>query len=66
MQNKRAINCEADSLLRVKELLEQYCPSPDEIVIAINWRKKRPLYENVIAALGCLTASGLMKTGMIN
>ena len=64
MQNKRAMNCEADSLLRVKDLLEQYCPSPDEIVIAINWRKKRPLYENVIAALGCLTASGLMKTGI--
>ena len=64
MQNKRALNCEADSLLRVKDLLEQYCPSPDEFVIAINWRKKRPLYENVIAALGCLTASGLMKTGI--
>lgn len=64
MQNKRAMNCEADSLLRVKDLLDQYCPSPDEIVIAINWRKKRPLYENVIAALGCLTASGLMKTGI--
>lgn len=64
MQNKRALNCEADPLLRVKDLLETYCPSPDEIVIAINWRKKRPLYENVVAALGCLTASGLLKTGI--
>ena len=64
MQNKRAMNCEADPLLRVKELLEQYCPSPDEFVIAINWRKKRPLYENVVAALGCLTAPGLLKTGI--
>jgi carbamoyltransferase len=64
MQNKRALNCEADPLLRIKELLEQYCPSPDEIVIAINWRKKRPLYENIVAALGCLTASGLNKTGI--
>ncbi len=64
LQNKRALNCEADPLLRVKDLLEQYCPSPDEIVIAINWRKKRPLYENIIAALGCLNAEGLMKTGI--
>lgn len=64
MQNKRALNCAADSLLRVKELLDQYCPSADEFVIAINWRKKRPLYENVISTLGCLTASGLLKTGI--
>lgn len=64
MQNKRALNCEADPLLRVKDLLEQYCPAPDQIVIAINWRKKRPLYENVVAALGCLRASGLLKQGI--
>ncbi len=64
MQNKRALNCQADSLLRIKDLLEQYCPSAGEFVIAINWRKKRPLYENIIARLGCLTASGLMKTGI--
>lgn len=64
MQNKRALNCEADPLLRVKDLLDQYCPAADEIVIAINWRKKRPLYENIIAALGCLTAPGLKKTGI--
>ena len=64
MQNKRALNCEADPLLRVKDLLEQYCPSPDHFVIAINWHKKRPLYENVVAALGCLTASGLLKQGI--
>lgn len=64
MQNKRALNCEADPLLLIKDLLEAYCPNPDEIVIAINWRKKRPLYENIVAALGCLTAPGLMKTGI--
>ncbi len=64
MQNKRALNCEPDSLLRVKDLLEQYCPAPDEFVIAINWRKKRPLYENIIAAFGCLTAPGLLNTGI--
>lgn len=64
MQNKRALHCEADPLLRVKALLDQYCPDADEIVIAINWHKKRPIYENIITALGCLTASGLLKTGI--
>jgi carbamoyltransferase len=64
MQNKRAMNCAADPLLRIRELLGEYCPSPDEFVIAINWRKKRPLYENVVAALGCLSAPGLLQTGI--
>ncbi len=64
MQNKRALNCEADPLLWVQDLLKKYCPSPTEIVIAINWRKKRPVYENIVAALGCLSAAGLMKTGI--
>lgn len=64
MQNKRALNCMADPLLLIKELLEQYCCSADKFVIAINWRKKRPLYENVIAFLGGLKASGLNNTGI--
>lgn len=64
MQNKRALNCIADPLLLIKELLQHYCSSADEFVIAINWRKKRPLYENIIAVLGCLTAQGLLKTGI--
>ncbi len=64
MQNKRALNCVADPLLLIKDLLAEYCPLADEIVIAINWRKKRPLYENIIAALGGLKASGLNKIGI--
>ena len=64
LQNKRALNCVADPLLQVKDLLDQYCPAADEFVIAINWRKQRPLYENVVAVLGCLTAPGLLKTGI--
>ncbi len=64
MQNKRALHCAADPLLRIQDLLKQYCVNPDEFVIAINWRKKRPLYENVLATLGCLTAPGLLKTGI--
>lgn len=64
MQNKRALNCAADPLLASKALLQQYCPNPEQIVIAINWRKKRPLYENVLAAFNYLTASGLLKIGL--
>ena len=64
LQNKRALNCPADSLLQVQALLARYCPEPSEFVIAINWRKKRPIYENLIAALGGLKAPGLMQTGI--
>ncbi len=64
LQSKRALNCPADPLLHVQALLQQYCPDAGEFVIASNWRKKRPLYENIVAALGCLTAAGLKKTGI--
>ncbi len=64
LQNKRALHCPTDPLFWVQELLTRYCPHPDQITIAINWRKHRPLYENVVAALGCLTAPGLLKTGI--
>lgn len=64
MQNKRALHCVADPLLWVQDLLAQYCPTPTAFIIAINWRKKRPVYENIVATLGCLTATGLMKTGI--
>ena len=64
LQNKRALNCVADPLLQVQDLLQQYCADGDEFVIAINWRKHRPIYENIVAALGCLSATGLTKTGI--
>lgn len=64
MQNKRALHCVADPLLWVRGILEQHCPSPTQFVIAINWRKKRPVYENMMAALGGLTAAGLLKAGI--
>lgn len=64
LQNKRALNCEPDQLFRIPELLAQYCPNPKRIVIASNWRKKRPIYENIIKKLGFLTASGLLKSGI--
>jgi carbamoyltransferase len=64
LQNKRALNCEPDQLFRIPELLAQYCPDPKKIVIASNWRKQRPLYENIVKILGILSAPGLLKTGI--
>ncbi|ESS71335.1 nodulation protein NolNO [Methyloglobulus morosus KoM1] len=64
LQNKRALNCEPDQLFRIPELLAQYCPNPKKIVIASNWRKKRPIYENIVKNLGILSAPGLLKTGI--
>jgi carbamoyltransferase len=64
LQNKRALNCEPDQLFRIPELLEEHCPSPTKIVIASNWLKKRPIYENIVKTLGILSAPGLLKTGI--
>ena len=64
LQNKRALNCEPDQLYRLPELLEQFCPQPSKFVIATNWRKMRPLYEQIVKKLGVLSASGLLKTGI--
>ncbi len=64
LQNKRALNCEPDQLFRLPELLKRYCPHPTKFVIATNWRKNRPLYENIVKQLGVLTAPGLLKTGI--
>lgn len=63
LQHKRALNCEADTLLRLPELLARYCRFPCRFTLAINWKKKRPWYESVVAALGCLDAPGLLKPG---
>ena len=64
LQNKRALNCEPDQLLRIPELLKDYCPNPKKIIIASNWLKKRPIYENIVKQFGILSASGLLKTGI--
>lgn len=66
LQNKRALNCEPDQLFRLTELLATYCPNPTKFVIASNWRKRRPLYENLVNRLGILSAPGLLKTGIKN
>ncbi len=63
LQNKRALNCAPDQLLHIAGILETYCPDPGEFVVSINWLKKRPLYETVVARLGYLSAPGLLKPG---
>ncbi len=64
LQNKRALNCEPDQLFRLPELLADYCPKPTLIVIASNWRLKRPLYETLVKKLGILSAAGLLRQGI--
>ena len=64
LQNKRALNCEPDQLFYLPELLERYCPNPEKIIIATNWLKRRPLYENIVKSLGVLSAPGLFKIGL--
>jgi carbamoyltransferase len=64
LQNKRALNNEPDQLFYLPVLLERYCADANTFVIAINWRKKRPFYENLVSRLGFLTAPGLLRTGI--
>jgi carbamoyltransferase len=64
LQNKRALNNEPDQLFCMPGLLERYCSDANVFVIAINWRKKRPLYETLVSRLGYLSAPGLLKTGI--
>ena len=64
LQNKRALNNEPDQLFHTPELLARYCSDATEFVIAINWLKKRPLYESLVSRLGFLSASGLLKNGI--
>ncbi len=63
LQYKRALNCEADNLYRLPELLREFCPGADRFVLAFNWERRRPWYERAAAALGLLKAEGLARTG---
>lgn len=63
LQNKRALNCAPDQLYTLPDLLADHCPDLQELVIASNWRQRRPWYENAMHALGILNAPGLLKTG---
>jgi len=64
LQYKRALNAEPDNLYYLPEVLQAHCRSRANFVIALNWRRRRPLYETVVAGLGILQAEGLLKTGL--
>ena len=64
LQYKRALNCEPDSLARLPGLLREFCPAPGRFVLAFNWRRKRPWYEQAASALGLLGARGLHRRGI--
>lgn len=63
LQYKRALNCEADSLSALPELLARYCPDAARIVVATDWRHNRPWYERIANALGLLRPQGLNQLG---
>ncbi len=60
-QSKRALNCEPDSLYRIVELLQQFCPDADVFQVAFNWARNRPFYEHFCAAADYFTAPGLLR-----
>lgn len=60
LQYKRAINCEPDNIYLLPRLLRQYCADADELVVAFNWRRERPLYERLMGLLGYFSAQGLL------
>ena len=59
LQYKRGLNCTPDSLARVSELIEDYCPDSSKFVIARNWSKRRPWYEMMWWLCGYYYPSGL-------
>ncbi|TAN47252.1 MAG: nodulation protein nolNO [Methylococcaceae bacterium] len=61
LQYKRALNCEPDNLYLLPRLLRRFCRDADELVVAFNWRRQRPLYERVMGLLGYFSACGLLR-----
>ncbi|MGH8477963.1 MAG: carbamoyltransferase family protein [Methylococcales bacterium] len=61
LQLKRALNCEADNLYRIVELIQDYCPGAQRLHIAFNWRHGRPFYEHFCAATHYFTPQGLLR-----
>ncbi|NJD05527.1 MAG: nodulation protein nolNO [Methylococcaceae bacterium] len=64
LQNKRALNCEADNLAALPDLLERHCPDASRLVIALDWNRNRPWYERLVNTLGVLQPAGLHRTGI--
>ncbi len=64
LQNKRAINCEPDPLLRIGELLETYCDPKARFAVARTWSPRYtrfPLWVSLAGALGFVQARSLTR-----
>jgi len=66
LQYKRALNAEPDNLYQLPEILQTlpFVPERVSVGVALNWRRRRPLYETTVAALGILRADGLLRPGL--
>ncbi|MBM4201846.1 MAG: nodulation protein nolNO, partial [Gammaproteobacteria bacterium] len=64
LQYKRALNAEPDNLYQLPEILQTLPFVPERVSVALNWRRRRPLYETTVAALGILRADGLLRPGL--
>lgn len=60
LQYKRAINMEPDNPFELPRVLKTYGKGVDRIVIASNWKARRPWYENWSRRLGWLTPKGIL------
>lgn len=65
LQYKRALNCEPDNLYQLPALLMTHCAGASRLTLAFNWRKSRPWYESTVTRLGLLSASGLLRRGIM-
>jgi carbamoyltransferase len=63
LQYKRALNAEPDNLYTFRQIVQSAPFRPERVVLGLNWRRRRPLYESAVAALGILRAPGLLRTG---
>jgi carbamoyltransferase len=60
LQSKRALNCDPDHPFWLPSVLERFCPDADTIIVAGNWRTRRPFYERLANTLGWLSPGGIM------
>ena len=61
LQYKRALNLAPDNPYELPKLLLQYGLGRERIVIARNWKARRPWYEHLAHGLGWLSPKGILR-----
>jgi carbamoyltransferase len=61
LQYKRGINMEPDNPFTLPRLLLDYAGDVDRLVIASNWKARRPWYERLAQTMGWLTPRGILQ-----